>query len=738
MNDTSSLHFNDTSIENGTAVLTWVNDSVNWSRGSDFSANGVLGPTLSASPSGIELGADNRNHIADGNFSAPGPWQNATTQNVSVVEESSRQDAYLGHTSNASDQVIFDSLDTPNDPNWTSTSSVGSTCLLEWVPNGTGSMIRCTITLDSTSGSWAGIALTAANWSSYDRLVFWMFADDVFPLSWSFEMTAMVGSTPHNTSQQPLSPGAHEMIVNLTELGPNRGALTNIRFLVVGASITGKEVLFDNIRLTTEKSFNETGRLWQNFTKSTATSSSPGSATLAFDYQVAENSGVVGSDFVVNFSGNGGFYSRAIPVTSPGSWTHYFGDVSSFTQAIGSYSLEFALRVAVETFASSRAVIRIDNVTVLFPNRAGGSFVSRAIDVVSRSQFVGASWYGAVPSETSLAARIRTGNENDTNGPNWGTWQAWTGRISSWPGQGPSHFLQIGFDLSTNNASRTPLVSAVQMDLRHRTPIGSIEPRESYRVITDSFLRWGLIRVQASTPVGSELSLFANGGSGWEQVPPGGGVPQATSTAMSWSVRMESDNGTKTPELSSVVLTYEIRGSNDLASILLSPYGLAALIAVAGVGGYSSYVAMSRRAFAVDDLFLISREGRLMMHNTRRMRPDRDEDILSGMMTAILAFVRDSDPEGNGELRHFKVGDKTTMLERGQHSYVAAVYSGRVPRWAGKDLRRFVHDLEGRFGSSFANWSGDPDDLQGLKEFTSRFVSHARYRTPRNANGRAN
>ena len=206
---------------------------------------------------------------------------------------------------------------------------------------------------------------------------------------------------------------------------------------------------------------------------------------------------------------------------------------------------------------------------------------------------------------------------------------------------------------------------------------------------------------------------------------------------MSWSVRLESDNGTMTPQLTQVVLTFEVRGPNDLASILLTPYGLAALIAVAGVGGYSSYVALSRRAFAVDDLFLISREGRLMMHNTRRMRPDRDEDILSGMMTAILAFVKDSDPEGNGELRHFKVGDKTTMLERGEHAYVAAVYSGRVPRWAGKDLRRFVADLETRFGNTFAQWSGDPDDLQGLKEFTSRFVSHARYRPPRNSRGRA-
>ena len=56
---------------------------------------------------------------------------------------------------------------------------------------------------------------------------------------------------------------------------------------------------------------------------------------------------------------------------------------------------------------------------------------------------------------------------------------------------------------------------------------------------------------------------------------------------------------------------------------LTKNYGLVAAILLGGA--YSGYELWVRRAFAIDDVFLISKEGRLMMHNTRRMRADRDE-----------------------------------------------------------------------------------------------------------------
>lgn len=158
----------------------------------------------------------------------------------------------------------------------------------------------------------------------------------------------------------------------------------------------------------------------------------------------------------------------------------------------------------------------------------------------------------------------------------------------------------------------------------------------------------------------------------------------------------------------------------------LWPYLLG--VALAAVLGFGVYRLAVLRLFAIDDVFLIAKDGRLIIHNTRRMRADRDEDILSGMLTAIMAFLRDQDPEENGELKRFQVGGKTTLLERGEHVYLSAIYSGRVPGWAGKDLHRFMVDLEDRFGDAFAHWSGSPEDLRDLKGYMQRFVTHVRYR----------
>ncbi len=167
-------------------------------------------------------------------------------------------------------------------------------------------------------------------------------------------------------------------------------------------------------------------------------------------------------------------------------------------------------------------------------------------------------------------------------------------------------------------------------------------------------------------------------------------------------------------------------GSTSLPSSLWD-FWPAFLVLAAGVVGFSVYEVVIRRMFAIDDVFLIAKDGRLIIHNTRRMRADRDEDILSGMLTAIMAFLRDSDPEENGEFKQFAVGGKTTLLERGEHVYLTAIYSGRVPGWARKDLHRFMLDLEYRFGDAFASWTGSPEDLHGLKDFMQRFVSHVRY-----------
>jgi len=129
----------------------------------------------------------------------------------------------------------------------------------------------------------------------------------------------------------------------------------------------------------------------------------------------------------------------------------------------------------------------------------------------------------------------------------------------------------------------------------------------------------------------------------------------------------------------------------------------------------------------LEDVFVIGREGRLILHNTRRLRADRDEDILAGMLTAIMLFVRDSFHEENEDLKQFEFGDRKVLVERGDHIYIAAIYAGTAPPWARKDLAAFVQNIEAGLGTRLANWSGDASDLSGLKEMTEEYVGTRRY-----------
>lgn len=283
------------------------------------------------------------------------------------------------------------------------------------------------------------------------------------------------------------------------------------------------------------------------------------------------------------------------------------------------------------------------------------------------------------------------------------------------------------------------MLHGMDLETRHRATQGFLVSSAFSIPDKDRPSRWKTLNAVWAGSAANTVSFYVGDGTYWQPFPGGDLSKTVTSVSIKWNASLGTSDGLVSPSLERVELVYELvpsRSSDwwDLAAIPYVPYGLLALTAT--VLGYVGYGFTVRRMFAIDDVFLISKEGRLMMHNTRRMRADRDEDILSAMLTAILSFLTDFDREENGDLRRFELGGKTALLERGRNAYLAAVYSGRVPRWAGKDLRRFMDDLERRFGEVFARWSGDPQDLQGLKEFSDRFVSRLRYRPSRGA-GRA-
>ena len=158
-------------------------------------------------------------------------------------------------------------------------------------------------------------------------------------------------------------------------------------------------------------------------------------------------------------------------------------------------------------------------------------------------------------------------------------------------------------------------------------------------------------------------------------------------------------------------------------------------ILLAGIAVFVVWELFLRFPHTLEDMFVIGRDGRLILHNTRRLRADRDEDILAGMLTAIMMFVRDSFREEQQDLNQFELKDRKVLVERGTHCYVAAIYAGKVPPWARSDIAAFLRDIEGALGRQLEAWSGDKEDLQGLKGMTEEFVRSRRYEKGRSRPG---
>ena len=804
-------------LAGGLAMLPWQAQTVAWTSPDRFLSNLSVGVNLTAGVGGLELVSDSTNHVANGDFALPSNWifSNGTTGQVTAAREAASRDAMFRYNAGM-DWDAFDQL-----TNWTWSAPPSTCCGISPDSSnkvqGSGSM-KMTVNITSTASWVSALRSDSVNWSGWDHLAVWINATDVSP-PLSFNITAVVGSSPRNTTAIPLTRGWNEVAVDITQLGNSqeRGSLQSLRFRINGQNVPTTQLYFDYATLGTPHQLDETARMAQVIAKAQATSASPGSGYLSFDWSWVNVSGVVLANASSSLSGSSGTFDVPFARTGLPGWQHFGWDVSAISAGAGSYTLSFQFRVIVNNVSASHANLRIDNVSLEWPNRGNGTYQSHPVNLGLASEFRNITWNALVPSGTSAVLRVRSGNGTSTSDGSWSPWRTWTSVGQNASGLASADHFQVWVDLNTTNASQSPVLQSVSLDIRHRFVAGT--------VISDTFaagpafLRWRSFNTSLETSPGTAIAFLVGNGSSLAPVPPSDSLIAIQGPQLRWRADLSTVDGLRTPVLLKVQATYEFLGPVDhirltasgplnlevgqavdftavvmdagnhalsasivwtttdptgtvsnggryaagsvgtwyvnvtvagsgmsaSARVAVRPASLAigavlypSVLAALGVGGvYSGYTVWTRRAFAVDDVFLVSKEGRLMMHNTRRMRADRDEDILSAMLTAILSFLTDFDHEENGDLRQFQLGGKTALIERGKNAYLAAVYSGRVPRWAAKDLRRFMDDLERRFGEVFARWSGDPQDLQGLKELSDRFVSRLRYRSVRGGEGRA-
>jgi len=149
--------------------------------------------------------------------------------------------------------------------------------------------------------------------------------------------------------------------------------------------------------------------------------------------------------------------------------------------------------------------------------------------------------------------------------------------------------------------------------------------------------------------------------------------------------------------------------------------GLAAALTVINVVGL--LMVWRTSPTVVDEVFLMTPTGMLLKHYTRRLRPDQDEDILAGMLTAVQNFIKESFDEAGGKLNEIRFENYDILISHGKHVVLAAIISTKKPERLRNQLKNATEDIERALGDKLKDWSGDKRDLSGIYPLMKKFLS---------------
>ena len=129
------------------------------------------------------------------------------------------------------------------------------------------------------------------------------------------------------------------------------------------------------------------------------------------------------------------------------------------------------------------------------------------------------------------------------------------------------------------------------------------------------------------------------------------------------------------------------------------------------------------RNTSIEDVFLLHRSGLLLKHYTRRMRPNVDSDVLSGMLVAVQEFIKDSFKGERGALNEIKFGEVTIVLLEGKWTIVACLVRGKRLTDLQPEIAAAMQEVELKYGDLLMNWDGTLDAVPEVDEIMRRLIS---------------
>ena len=129
-------------------------------------------------------------------------------------------------------------------------------------------------------------------------------------------------------------------------------------------------------------------------------------------------------------------------------------------------------------------------------------------------------------------------------------------------------------------------------------------------------------------------------------------------------------------------------------------------------------------SFNISDIFLIYVDGRLIksVSISSSLRKEMDEDIMSGMFTAVSAFITDSFSADSGSLKMLQHGKMTIYLEQGVAMYLAVVFHGKPPGNLRRKMRKALIKIWAKYRTSLKAWDGSYDGLDNIENKITEFL----------------
>jgi hypothetical protein len=159
---------------------------------------------------------------------------------------------------------------------------------------------------------------------------------------------------------------------------------------------------------------------------------------------------------------------------------------------------------------------------------------------------------------------------------------------------------------------------------------------------------------------------------------------------------------------------------------ILWPYPLLSLIVVFIIVGVLTYRKIIY-APKVERVFLIHEHSILITHQSVGKNHELDEDILSGMLAGVKNLISDAfgggqEGEVQEDLRKLEFGDRNILLERGNHFFIAVVFTGRANKDLASRIKGVINEIEERFTDELKGWEGYTDAFEGIDEIIATLL----------------